>query len=279
MGMMLETTVDPAVHRARASAHYGSPGQGSRPCGCGCSTDAAGSRSRSPPASWSASARRMRSGPSPSSRSGKSHEAVRSHPGSHHPELPGQAGHRDARRRPTRSSTSSWPPIAVARLLLGPTMRIQAPPNLVRPDECLALLGAGVDDWGGVSPLTPDHVNPERPWPNLDTLAAISARGRLHPHRADCRAARRTCWPARRGSTRGSPPHVAGTRRPGDRAGQAGPSPTGLPWQEPDEAWESAGRIDLQHRDRHRGPQHRDPQRPRQRLRRLGRGRASRSSS
>jgi FO synthase len=55
--------------------------------------------------------------------------------------------------------------VAVARLVLGPGMRIQAPPNLVSRDECLALIGAGVDDWGGVSPLTPDHVNPERPWP------------------------------------------------------------------------------------------------------------------
>src|SRR5690606_33189980 len=53
--------------------------------------------------------------------------------------------------------------IAVSRLVLGPGMRIQAPPNLVSADECAALLRAGVDDWGGVSPLTPDHVNPERP--------------------------------------------------------------------------------------------------------------------
>ena len=65
--------------------------------------------------------------------------------------------------------------IAVTRLVLGPKMRIQAPPNLVSRDECLALIGAGVDDWGGVSPLTPDHVNPERPWPALDELAAVTA--------------------------------------------------------------------------------------------------------
>ena len=61
--------------------------------------------------------------------------------------------------------------IAVTRLVLGPAMRVQAPPNLVSRAECLALIGAGVDDWGGVSPLTPDHVNPERPWPALDDLA------------------------------------------------------------------------------------------------------------
>src|SRR4051812_9264831 len=69
--------------------------------------------------------------------------------------------------------------IAVTRLLLGPKARLQAPPNLVDSSEgsqeCRALLGAGIDDWGGVSPLTPDHVNPERPWPSLERLRGITA--------------------------------------------------------------------------------------------------------
>ncbi|MFE0750028.1 7,8-didemethyl-8-hydroxy-5-deazariboflavin synthase CofG [Gordonia sp. NPDC058843] len=65
--------------------------------------------------------------------------------------------------------------VAVARVVLGPHMRVQAPPNLVSPAECAALIASGVDDWGGVSPLTPDHVNPERPWPHLDALAARTA--------------------------------------------------------------------------------------------------------
>ncbi|WP_076479811.1 7,8-didemethyl-8-hydroxy-5-deazariboflavin synthase CofG [Williamsia sterculiae] len=65
--------------------------------------------------------------------------------------------------------------IAVSRLVLGPDMRVQAPPNLVSEQECRDLIDSGVDDWGGVSPLTPDHVNPERPWPNLDVLAEITA--------------------------------------------------------------------------------------------------------
>ncbi len=60
--------------------------------------------------------------------------------------------------------------IAVARLVLGPSIRIQAPPNLIG-EEYKLILDAGIDDWGGVSPLTPDHVNPERPWPQLDDLA------------------------------------------------------------------------------------------------------------
>lgn len=65
--------------------------------------------------------------------------------------------------------------VAVARLVFGPRMRIQAPPNLSSPAELALLLEAGVDDWGGVSPLTADHVNPERPWPHLDDLAAHTA--------------------------------------------------------------------------------------------------------
>lgn len=137
--------------------------------------------------------------------------------------------------------------IAVTRILLGPKARVQAPPNLVDLDECRALLAAGVDDWGGVSPLTPDHVNPERPWPSLDRLRDVSAecgfelRARLTVH----------------------PEYVVGTLRDGEPwidprvAGHVaalaaddglaipGVKPVGLPWQEPDGGFESAGRTDL----------------------------------
>ncbi len=65
--------------------------------------------------------------------------------------------------------------VAVARLVMGPAMRIQVPPNLSDPDAFALLVRAGADDWGGVSPLTADHVNPERPWPQLDELAARTA--------------------------------------------------------------------------------------------------------
>lgn len=69
--------------------------------------------------------------------------------------------------------------IAVARLLLGPGMSIQAPPNL-RAGALGALIRAGVNDWGGVSPVTPDHVNPESPWPHLQALAGETrAAGRV----------------------------------------------------------------------------------------------------
>ena len=77
-------------------------------------------------------------------------------------------------RAKPRIPMSGWPEpatgqmlrtIAVARLLL-PEMNIQVPPNLTNPDYD-RLLEAGINDWGGVSPLTPDYINPEAPWPHL----------------------------------------------------------------------------------------------------------------
>ena len=64
--------------------------------------------------------------------------------------------------------------IAAARLLFGPEMNVQAPPNL-SPTVLRRLIAAGINDWGGVSPITPDYVNPERPWPQLDALARETA--------------------------------------------------------------------------------------------------------
>jgi len=134
--------------------------------------------------------------------------------------------------------------IAVTRLLLGPAMRIQAPPNLVEAAETAALLGAGVDDWGGVSPLTPDHVNPERPWPNLDTLAELSSA-------AGYTLVERTAAQPQY-VLAGSPwidpriaAHVRALTDPETGMARAEVTPTGLPWQEPDEEWVSSGRVDL----------------------------------
>ena len=122
-------------------------------------------------------------------------------------------------------------------------MRIQAPPNLVSREECLALIGAGVDDWGGVSPLTPDHVNPERPWPALDELAAVTAEAGLRPgaaadRPAAVRAGRRGVdRPAGAGARRraGRPRDRLGARRQPGRPAVAGTRRGG----------ESLGRIDL----------------------------------
>ncbi len=61
--------------------------------------------------------------------------------------------------------------IAVARILFGATMNIQAPPNLSDAGALPQLVAAGINDWGGVSPVTPDFVNPEAPWPHLKRLA------------------------------------------------------------------------------------------------------------
>ena len=87
---------------------------------------------------------------------------------------PGTAMHKDPACPPDEFLWS----VAATRLVLGPMMHIQAPPNL--SDDFGALVAAGIDDWGGVSPVTPDHVNPERPWPALDRLrAATEAAGKV----------------------------------------------------------------------------------------------------
>jgi FO synthase len=64
--------------------------------------------------------------------------------------------------------------VAAARLVLGAAMNLQAPPNL-SAGECGALIEAGINDWGGVSPVTPDHVNPEAPWPAIAELERVTA--------------------------------------------------------------------------------------------------------
>jgi FO synthase len=65
--------------------------------------------------------------------------------------------------------------VSVARLVMGPDATVQAPPNLTDPGELHRLVAAGIDDWGGVSPLTPDHVNPERAWPHIEVLGKLTA--------------------------------------------------------------------------------------------------------
>ena len=69
--------------------------------------------------------------------------------------------------------------VAMARIIFGPHMNIQAPPNLTLDESLPDLIHAGINDWGGVSPVTPDHVNPEAAWPHLDRLrAATEAAGK-----------------------------------------------------------------------------------------------------
>jgi FO synthase len=134
--------------------------------------------------------------------------------------------------------------VAVARLLLGPSMRVQAPPNLVDLAECRRLLDAGIDDWGGVSPLTPDHVNPERPWPQVAALAAVTGQAGYALRE------RLTAYPPYvLGGVPWLDPRVLGhVRALAGADGLARPDgqPQGRPWQEPDGGWAATGRTDLE---------------------------------
>jgi FO synthase len=134
--------------------------------------------------------------------------------------------------------------IAVARLVLGPKMRLQAPPNLVGAQFEL-MLRAGIDDWGGVSPVTADHVNPERPWPALDQLserteaAGFTLRERLAVYPRYVQAG--SPWIDTRVAG-----HVAALADPATGLAREDAAPRGLPWQEPDGGFASTGRVDLQ---------------------------------
>lgn len=134
--------------------------------------------------------------------------------------------------------------IAVARLVLGPGMRVQAPPNLSEPDELVALISAGVDDWGGVSPVTPDHVNPERSWPHVDDLAVHTGdagfvlRERLSVHPEFVGRGEPWLDPRIVG-------HVEALVETSSGLADQRSRPVGLPWQEPDGGLRSAGRTTL----------------------------------
>ncbi|MBW0088466.1 bifunctional FO biosynthesis protein CofGH [Pseudonocardia sp. KRD-184] len=132
--------------------------------------------------------------------------------------------------------------IAVTRIVLGPKMRVQAPPNLVG-EEFALMLRAGIDDWGGVSPVTADHVNPERPWPAIDELATRSQAAGFTLRE------RLTAYP--RYVLAGSPwidtrlhAHVAALAGPDGLADESAVV-VGRPWQEPDGGFASTGRTDL----------------------------------
>ncbi|WP_394363508.1 bifunctional FO biosynthesis protein CofGH [Amycolatopsis sp. SB7-3] len=133
--------------------------------------------------------------------------------------------------------------IAVARLVLGPRMRIQAPPNLIGQQYEL-MLNAGIDDWGGVSPLTPDHVNPERAWPQIDELKrrtealGFTVRERLPIYPEYVKAGEP--WLDPRMNAHLAPLTDTETGLAIEEA-----IPVGIPWQEPDGGWKEAGRTDL----------------------------------
>lgn len=130
--------------------------------------------------------------------------------------------------------------VATARLVLGPDVRLQAPPNLSDGAELGRLLAAGVDDWGGVSPLTADHVNPERPWPQREALAEHTAvagftlQPRLTVHQRYIDDREQWIDPALHeavtaaGTPRSGAPEPGTSRRPDDPFARAAEDPAGL---------------------------------------------------
>ena len=155
---------------------------------------------------------------------------VPGHPGSHRAELPGQAGHQDARRARRRTRRPGRHDRRHPAASSGAKARIQAPPNLVGDQHDL-ILRAGIDDWGGVSPLTPDHVNPERPWPAIDELAARTAAAGFTLRE------RLTIYPPYLREPWLDPrlaAHVAALADPATGLADEAARPRGLPWQEPD---------------------------------------------
>jgi FO synthase len=125
--------------------------------------------------------------------------------------------------------------VATTRVVMGPHVSVQAPPNLSDAKQQLRLLDAGISDWGGVSPLTPDHVNPERPWPEIGSLADTTAsRGKTLRERL-------TIYPRFAGSP---DPYLAGKMRApvaallGDEGlAVEGAMPEPASWQDPDVTW------------------------------------------
>jgi FO synthase len=132
--------------------------------------------------------------------------------------------------------------IAVARIVLPAGVSVQAPPNLVGTEHQL-IISAGIDDWGGVSPVTPDHVNPERPWPEIEALAeqtalsGFSLRERLTAYPKYVRNAER--WIDIR-----LHPHVRALAAVNGLANETA-KPVGVDWQEPEASVKTSGRSDL----------------------------------
>jgi FO synthase len=143
---------------------------------------------------------------------------------------PGTAMHRSS----PPSENEYLAAIAVARIAFGPRMHVQAPPNL-SDERYPRLLDAGIDDWGGVSPLTPDHVNPEKAWPQLHRLAvATGERGFTLRERLAAQpefARRPDPWIA------GKMQKPVAALAAEDGLAREGTKPAPIAWQDPDVQW------------------------------------------
>ena len=215
-GIMLETTSERLSQRG--GPHFGSPDKAAGGAACDHRGRGRGRRAlhERHPDRHRRDARGAARGPAGAARRSPSGTATCRRPSS---------------RTSAPSPTRRWPgtpepslddhrwTIAVARLVLPPAVTVQAPPNLHAEDDLPALLAAGLDDWGGVSPVTLDHVNPEAPWPELERLAQATAaagpRARPAPGRAP--GLRRRPRPLVRAGGRRGRPRPRRRRRPGPR--------------------------------------------------------------
>jgi FO synthase len=124
--------------------------------------------------------------------------------------------------------------VAASRVILGPRVNVQAPPNLSDP-HYPRLLDAGINDWGGVSPVTPDHVNPEAPWPRLEALRARTEERGFELRERLC------AYPEY--ATRPDPFLAGKMRAPvaallgDDGLARDGQRPQPVPWQDPEVQW------------------------------------------
>ncbi|MGH2654725.1 MAG: bifunctional FO biosynthesis protein CofGH [Actinomycetota bacterium] len=124
--------------------------------------------------------------------------------------------------------------VAASRVILGPRINVQAPPNLSDP-HYPRLLDAGINDWGGVSPVTPDHVNPEAPWPRLEALRARTEERGFELRERLCAYPEYATRPD---------PYLAGKMRApvaallgDDGLAREGQRPQPIPWQDPEVQW------------------------------------------
>ena len=241
MGMMLETT-SRRLFETKGLAHYGSPDKdpGGAAAHAGRRGPAVDPVHHRPAGRHRRDADRARRDHARDSRSHKEfghvqEVIVQNFRAKDHTAMAGGARH--------RASTTSWRPSRSPGWCWARRCASRRRRTWCRAQECLALIGAGVDDWGGVSPLTPDHVNPERPWPALDELAAVTAEAgydlvqRLTAQPQYVQAGAAWIDPRVRG-------HVDALADP-DTGLARDVNPVGRPWQEPDEATESLGRTDL----------------------------------
>ena len=252
MGMMLETTAERLFTETRALRTSARPTRTPRSA-CGSWRTRAAATSRSPPASSSASARRWRSA---STRSSRCARCPASTTASRKSSCRTSAPSRTPRcaTPPTRNSRTSPP-----RSRSPGSSSARRPASRRRRTSSATSTSSsstpGIDDWGGVSPLTPDHVNPERPWPQIDELAALTAaagftlRERLTIYPPYIREP----WLDPRVAA-----HVAALADPATGLADEAALPQACPWQEPDGGWGESSAVRSARVDRydrpHRGP-------------------------